>query len=52
MFLQVYLKSTECESDEKCAAGNRKCCGNPSDKFLNFKIIDVVEFFSQDTIVV
>ncbi len=38
--------------DEKYTAGNRKCCGNPLGKFLNFKIIYFVLFLSQSTIVV
>ena len=52
MFSQVYLKTTESKRDEKYTAGNRKCCGNPLGKFLNFKIAYFVLFLSQNTIVV
>ncbi len=53
-FFQVYLKTTESRTDEKYTAGNRKCCGNPLGKFLNFKIAYnyFVLFLSQNTIVV
>ena len=36
MFFQVCLKTTASKRDEKYTAGNRKCCGNPLGKFLNF----------------
>ncbi len=52
MFSQVYLKTTESKRDEKYTASNRKCCGNPLGKFLNFKIAYFVLFLSQNTIVV
>ena len=52
MFSQVYLKTTESKGDEKYTASNRKCCGNPLGKFLNFKIAYFVLFLSQNTIVV
>ena len=52
MFFQVCSKITESKRDEKCTAGNRKCCGNPLGKFLNFKIVYFVLFLSQNTIVV
>ncbi len=48
MFSQVYLKTTESKRDEKYTAGNRKCCGNPLGKFLNFKIAYFVLFLSQN----
>ncbi len=49
---QVYLKTTESKTDEEYTAGKRKCCGNPLDKFLNFKIAYFVLFLSQNTIIV
>ena len=51
MFFQVYLKTTESKRDEKYTTGNSKCCGNPSGKFLNFKIAYFVLFLSENTIV-
>ena len=52
MFSQVCLRTTESKRNEKYTASNRKCCGNPLGKFLNFKIANFVLFLSQNTIVV
>ena len=47
MFFQVYLNTIESKRDEKYTAGNRKCCGNPLGKFLNFKIVFCVAFITK-----
>ncbi len=41
MFFQVYLKTTESKRNEKCAAGNIKCCGNHLSRLLSLDFAGV-----------